>query len=503
MSDDVESRTTSSLIASLVTVGGMVALIFASVLLFGEKAEDGPLQIAMTLGLTLALVIAITTGNSAEDLAAVMSDSINSALGTIFVLIAVGALIGALFMSGTIASVIYFGAQYGSPRFLYIIVFVVASGLSYAIGSSFTTIAAVGLPFVALAPAMQVSPLVTAAAAVCGAFTGDSLGRISDTFILTASVVGAEAMDHARALRTVLAPGWIASAVLFLFLGWRHGMSDNYDSVQILQAIDEHFTVSFISFLPLILVLVLSARTTAFLSLMAGAITAAVLAAFTQQDLIDALMIDEGLGALGGWVKLSLEVLGSGFSLNSGSETLDSTFVGGGVVSMLPTIWLILVAAAFGALVEFTGMLRRLLAPLLAWATGGARLIVATAVTGIGLNAATADPYMSIILNSATYREQYIKSRLEPYVASAAIAGSGSIFSPLIPWNVHGAFVAGTIGIGVLSIAPYAVLLWITPVVLIGIGITKFKRDEIPDSVTAEESYGSEPSELPQRRTST
>ncbi len=500
--NEAEPQVSSSLLSAVSTVGGMVLLILASVVLFGEGAEDGPLQVAMTLGLTLALVVAMTSGNSAEDLAAAMSKGINSALGTIFVLLAVGALIGSLFLSGTIATVIYFGADLGTPQILYILVFIAASVLSYSIGSSFTTIAAVGLPFVALAPAMGVSPVITAAAAVCGAFTGDSLGRISDTFILTASVVGVEPKAHARALRSVLAPGWIASAALFVVLGLRDGSTAGYDSGPILEAIESQFAVSVIAFVPLIIVLVLSARTTAFLALMAGAVSAVVLAAFIQGDLISGMMADEGLGAFGSWAMLSLESLGNGFGLASGVEELDATFTGGGVVSMLPTVWLILVAAAFGALVDHTGMLRRLLAPLLSWARGGARLIAASAVTGIGLNAATADPYMSIILSSATYRERFMQARLKPYVESASIAGSGSIFSPLIPWNVHGAFVAGTLGIAVMEYAQYAVLLWITPIVLVLIGIAKFNRDTIPSTQLVEDSYGDEPRELPERRTS-
>jgi NhaC family Na+:H+ antiporter len=501
MTDD-QPIAPSSLAAALLTVGGMVLMILASVVLFGEGAEDGPLQVAMTLGLTLALAVAMASGNSAEELSGVMRKSIDSALGTVFVLLAVGALIGSLFLSGTIATVIYYGAQFGTPQILYILVFVVASGLSYAIGSSFTTIAAVGLPFVALAPAMGVSPVVTAAAAVCGAFTGDSLGRISDTFILTASVVGAKTKDHARALRTVVAPGWLVSAGFFVILGLRDGNIEGYDSGPILEAIEGQFSISPVAFLPLVVVLVLSAKTTAFLSLMTGTVTAILLAALTQGDLISSMMAGEGLGAIGQWATVSLSSLGNGFQLSSGVEELDSTFVGGGVVSMLTTVWLILVAAAFGALVDSTGMLRRLLAPLLAWAKGAVRIIVASAITGIGLNAATADPYMSIILSSATYRERFIEARLEPYVESASIAGSGSIFSPLIPWNVHGAFVAGTLGIGVLAYAPYAVLLWLTPVVLIGIGIARFSHDSISGTGPAEEAYGPEPQELPERRAS-
>ncbi len=121
------------------------------------------------------------------------------------------------------------------------------------------------------------------------------------------------------------------------------------------------------------IVLVLSARTTAFLSLMAGAVSAVVLAGLTQGDLISELMSGEDLNAFTEWVKLSLESLGNGFELDSGTDQLDDTFPGGGVVSMLNTIWLILVAAAFGAMVDHTGMLQRVLAPLIGWAKTSGR----------------------------------------------------------------------------------------------------------------------------------
>ncbi len=501
MSDE-RAASSSTLIAALIAVGGMVGLILFSVVLFGEETEGGPLQVAMSFGLCVAMFAATTLGFSTEDLSAAMVKSITSALGTIFVLLAIGALIGSLFLSGTIAAVIYYGAYLGTPQILYILVLVVATGLAYAIGSSFTTIAAVGLPFVALAPAMEVSPVITAAAAVCGAFTGDALGRISDTFILTASVTGAKPNDHARALMTVLAPGWLASAVVFVVLGIRDGDPGGFDSSAVRETIESQFTISPIAILPLVIVLVLSARTTAFLSLMAGAFSAVVVAGFLQGDLIDRIMGDEGLSSFAEWAKLSLESLGTGFELGSGDADLDATFTGGGVVSMLTTVWLILVAAAFGAVVDHTGMLQRLLAPLLRWAKGGSRVIVAAAVTCLGLNAAVADPYMSIILGSSTYRERFKQARLKPQVESATIAGSGSIFSPLIPWNVHGAFVAGTLGVAVLEFAPYAVLLWATPIVLIVIGIAKFSHDEFPTVEDAEANYGDAPTELPGRRTS-
>ncbi len=496
------SQASASLAASLVTFGSMVALILGSVALFGSSAEDGALQVAMTFGLAIAMVIAAATGRSAEELSGAIRSSIDSALGTIFVLLAVGALIGSLFLSGTIATVVYYGAEFGTPQILYILVFVLASGLSLAIGSSFTTIAAVGLPFVALAPAMGVSPEATAGAAVAGALLGDSLSRISDTLLLTASVVGVEPPAHRRALGKVLVPGWVLSAVVFVILGFRDGASGGFDSSSVQQTIESQFWVSPIALLPLVVVLVLSARTTGFLSLMAGSASAIVLAAFTQGDLIADLTSGEGVDGFAAWASASLTAMGEGFSLDSGTDALDATFSGGGVTSMLPTVWLILVAAAFGALVTRTGMLDRLLAPLFRWAVGRFQLIVATAVTSVGMNAALADPYASVILSGSTFRDRFKKARLEPYVLSTTIAGSGTIASPLIPWNVMGAFSAGTLGVATLSFAPYAVLLWSTPLIVLIMGYAVFSRREIPDAESTEAVYGKEPSALPERRTS-
>jgi NhaC family Na+:H+ antiporter len=487
---------------SLITIGTMVLLILGTVVLFGETAEDGPLQAAMTFGLAAAMVIAKVGGNSAESLAAAIRSSIDSALGTVFVLLAVGALIGSLFLSGTIATVVYYGAQFGTPQILYILVLVLATVLALAIGSSFTTIAAVGLPFVALAPSMGVSPVVTAGAAVSGAMFGDSLSRISDTFLLTASVVGVKPSDHRRALRVLLAPGWVLSAVVFVVLGVRHGGQGDFDASSVQAAIESQFTVSPIAIVPLIVVLGLSARTTGFLALMAGAASAVVVAAFMQRELIAQVAEKTVSGAFGEWATASLVAMGEGFALDSGTDALDTTFSGGGVLSMLPTVWLILVAAAFGALVTSTGMLDRLLAPLLQWATGAFRLIVAAAATSIGMNAALADPYASIILSGTTFRDRFKAARLEPSVASVSVAGSGTIASPLIPWNVNGAFAAGTLGVATFAYAQYAVLLWVTPLLLLVLGLAVYRRDQLPSEQAADDSYQAASVDLPERRTS-
>jgi len=150
-----------------------------------------------------------------------VKEGVNAALGTIYIILAIGAIIGALYLNGTVAAFVYYGAVIINPRLFYVIVFALASALSALTGSSFTTIGAVGVAFVGLAPLMGLSPAAAAGAAVAGAFVGDKLAKISDTFVLTTAVVGGVSQEeHGRFMWRTTAPAWLISAALFLLLGF-------------------------------------------------------------------------------------------------------------------------------------------------------------------------------------------------------------------------------------------------------------------------------------------
>ncbi len=202
------------------------------------------------------------------------------------------------------------------------------------------------------------------------------------------------------------------------------------------------------------------------------------------------------------WAEVSIETLSRGFELDSATTELNDVFFGGGAVSLLPTVWLILVASANGGLMSRTGMLKTAIAPLLRWARTPGRLIVASAATTTGFNLAMADPYVSIIVGAETYRDRFKQARLDPVAQSASMAASGTLLSSIIPWNVHGAFVAGVLGIGTLSLAGYAVVIWLTPLVLIAAAVRLSRKDVIPTTSNPDDVYGTPPDKPPERRTS-
>lgn len=493
---------TPSMAASLTVLGVMVALILLSVIFFGADVAEGPLQISMTLATLFALGVAYYYGHRGSLINKAISHSLSGVMGTIFVILAIGTVIGTLYLTGTVANIIYYGVVIISTKYYYITIFIISLVLSFMLGSSLTTVGAVGVAFVGLASIMGVNPAITAGAAVAGAIMGNKTAKISDTLNLTVATVGGVTVDEqVRSVIRTAIPTIIISAVLFLILGLTGGSSGAaVDPTEVQSAITEYFNISFWSFVPVLLIFVLSMlRFSAFMSLMIPAIVAVILAAFTQHNLIVSLAADPSLGYFSSVIKVGIDVLAHGFHLQSGVEIVDKVFSGGGATSMLTTIWLLLVAASFGAVTDYTGMLQRVMAPIIKWAKGPVKLILVTMLTSIGLNIVTADPFVSIVLGARMFRDQFMKERLQPVVQSTALADSGNTFSNVVPWNVHGALFAATLGLGATVWIPYTFTGYLTPIVTFIIAMITFRKQKLPNEVNPEQVYGEEPedNELP------
>ena len=499
--DAAETGRIPSMAASLLVLGVMIVLILLSVASFGGTVADGPLQVSMTLATLFALSVAYHYNFRGSVISQAILSGVNGTIGTIFVILAIGTVIGALYLCGSVAAFVYYGSAIISPRFFFVTVFILASILSRLLGSSLTTVGAVGIAFVGLASIMGVSPAIAAGAAVSGAIFGNKVAPISDTANLTvASVGGLTINEHAKIVTRTAIPTWILSAVLFLVLGF-FGASQSApaDIGQVQSTIAQYYNISLLAFIPVILIFVLSMlRFSAFMSLMLSAIFAVILAAFTQHDLIVAAANDPSLSYLQAAFRVSVDTLGNGFSLDSGVAELDTLFSGGGAVSMLTTVWFVLAAASFGAVTGYTGMLQRIITPVINWTKGPASLILATMLTSIGMNLATADPYTSIVLTSKMFRQEYMKERLKPVLLTASMADSGTIVSHIIPWNLHGAIFAGTLGIATFQWAPITFFAYLTPVVtFLMVYFHYMHKDRLSHDADAEKVYGAEPTKLP------
>ena len=497
-----ETGRTPSMFASLLVLGVMITLILLSVVLFGSEVADGPLQVSMTLATIFALSVAYHYGFRGSLISEAISSGVNGAIGTVFVIIAIGTVIGTLYLSGSVAAFVYYGVAIISPKIFYLIVFLIASVVSILLGSSLTTVGAIGIAFVGLASIVGVNPAIAAGAAVSGAILGNKIAKISDTANLTVATVGGLTIDeHSRMVTRTAIPTALISALLFLLLGLLGGSADGaVDVAQVQGTIAQYFNISLLAFVPVLLIFVLSVlRFSAYMSLMLSAIFAVVLAAFTQHDLIVSLAGNPSLSYFDAVLKVGIDTFTNGFHLNSGVEQLDTLFAGGGVAGMLTTVWLVLTAASFGAVAGYTGMLQRIITPVIKWTKGPASLALVTMLTSIGMNLATADPYTSVVLTGRMFRKEYMEERLKPVLLSASMADSGTIFSHIIPWNVHGALFAGTLGIATLSWAPYTFFAYLTPIVtFLMVYFYYMHKDRISGDEDVEKVYGDEPSQLPE-----
>ena len=189
---------------------------------------------------------------------------------------------------------------------------------------------------------------------------------------------------------------------------------------------------------------------------------------------------EEGLGPVATGIKAIYAAMATGFVSNTGNEAIDTLFSRGGMAGFLTTIWLILGALSFGAVMEHAGFLRRIMAPVVARANTRGKLILAVNASGLGLNMIAGDQYVAVVLPARMYREEFARRELAPQVLSRAVEDSGTVTSALIPWNTCGAYISGVLGVATVTYLPFCFFNILSPILDVAFGFIGFKVPTIP-----------------------
>jgi Na+:H+ antiporter, NhaC family len=452
-----------SLTDSLVAVGALIALITASFLLFGEDAAFGPTQVALTLAATLAGGIAWKNGHSWDDIRQDVVAGIASALPAISIPFAVGALIGTWAMSGTLVAMVYYALGVLSPNYFYLSACVVCALVACSIGSSWTVVATIGLGLMGVAAEMDLSPAITAGAVISGAYFGDKASPLSDTVNLAAAATGAQLFDHIRASLVTSIP-----ALLLALLGfWLLDRPVDFDASTAQAAIAARYEVTAWAFLPLLLVIVLSVlRVPPFLAILGGALAGGVMAVLLQPGRV-LQFAGADLPVAAGLLKGVWQALATGFVYQSGNPDLDALLTRGGMDSMLGTVWLIMTALAFGAVLEHTCMLERIVAPTVRFARSTGSLVATVVAAAIGMNIVAGDQYLAVVLPGRMYKLEFTRRGLPPRLLSRTLGDSGTVTAPLVPWNSCGAYMSATLGVFAFAYLPFAFFNLLNPLTTI------------------------------------
>jgi NhaC family Na+:H+ antiporter len=470
-----------SLADAVIPLVTLAVLIASSLALFGMDALDGPIQVALILCAAVAAVIVLKNGHSWEEVRQAGQAAMSSVTSATFILLAVGALIGTWNLSGTIPTLVYYGIQVLSPSWYYAAAAIICGVVALSIGSSWTTAATLGVGLIGIATMLGVSPSITAGAVISGAYLGDKTSPLSETTILTAQMVKVDVYEHIKRQVWTSVPAFLLAVSAFFVMGLAHtGQGpDTVATTTELEALSDVFWINPVNLLPLVLLAFLSVRKApASLALLTSALFAGVLACFTQPQVVADFVAGAGNVVVES-IKAVWQAMATGFTMESGIAEVDRLVSRGGMDSMLLTLWLIFGAVTFGTLLEQFGLITRLIDPMVASAHSTGRLFLTVFACGFGLNVVAGDQYIALVLPSRIFRVEFARRGLAPTNLSRLAADSGTVTSPLVPWNSCGAFMSATLGVSTLLYLPYAIFCWASPLLSVLYGVTGFKIEKI------------------------
>jgi NhaC family Na+:H+ antiporter len=466
------------LLDAILPIVVLIGLIALTIALFGISATDGPLQVALLLSAAFASLIALKNGYTTAAIADAAIGGVTTAMSAIFILLAVGALIGTWNMAGTIPTVVDYGVRLLNPTIFYVTTAAICAVVGMVTGSSWTTAGTLGVAFVAMSRVMGLSEATAAGAVICGAYFGDKMTPLSETTILVPKLVGRGLTvgQHVRNMFWTAGPALGISLIIFLVLGLTAEPEGGVSTQAALDALESEFNISVVSLLPLALLVVFTIKKVPpFLAILGSALFAGILACFTQWTVVKAFVEDPSLGPVATGIKGVYGAMATGFVSKSGNAAIDQLFSRGGMSSLLTTIWLVLAALSFAAIMEHAGFLERLLQPVVARAPTRGRLIAAVNGSGIGLNVIAGDQYVADVLPSRMFSTEFERRGLAPQVLSRAVEDSGTVTSVLVPWNTCGAYISGVLGVSTASYFPYCFFNLASPILDVLYGFIGFK----------------------------
>ncbi|CAB3810123.1 Na+/H+ antiporter NhaC [Paraburkholderia fynbosensis] len=473
-----ESPEPVTMIEAIIPVASLIVLVGLSYYLFGDAGASGPNQVGLVAATMIAVFIGWRRGHSLASLGEAAAASVSTGIGAIFILFAVGALIGTWALSGTLVAMVYYGLQLLNPNYFYVTAAAICALVAVSIGSSWTVAGTIGIGLMGIAHGMGLNPAIAAGAIISGAYFGDKSSPLSDSANLAAAGAGVDLYRHIREMFLTSAVSMTISLGVFYLLG----QPGDFDASAEVEAMRGAYHISLWLFVPLLLVILLAIfRMPPFTAIFLGALAGGVLAVCVAPERVIAFAsAKEGVP---GWLALFKGVwlaLASGYKASTGNTELDILVTRGGMDSMLNTIWLIITALAFGGVVEKCGVLERLIGPVIEKVKSAGALVASLVAAIVATNVVTADQYIAVVLPARMFKTAFARRGFEPVVLSRAVGDAATPTGALIPWNSCGAYMAATLGVSTLSYAPFAVFCFASPLLTIAIAYAGIRMWRLP-----------------------
>ena len=447
----------------------LIVLITCCVAVFGNATLDGASQVS----LLVASAVSVLVGHFSkrlkwENLEKDVTDKIASCTPAIIILLLIGAIGGTWMVSGIVPTMIYYGMQIIRPE-----VFLVSSSLlcalvSLMIGSSWTTVATIGLALMGIGKAHGFDDGWIAGSIITGAYFGDKLSPLSDTTVLASSVAGTPLFTHIRYMLYTTVPTFCISLTIFLIAGFTMDVSGHGSVHAFMEGLQNTFYISpWLLVVPVLTGVMISRRWPSVVVLFMAILLAVAVALLVQKDLILRIFDDSSTVGATGLYESMMRICYGSSSIETGNSVLNELVRTSGMAGMMPTIWLIICAQTFGGALTATGQLQDLMRLVLRFAKGAASLVASTVGTAIFCNIATADQYLSIMLSSSMFKDTFQKLGYEPRLLSRSCEDGATVTSVLVPWNTCGLTQSTVLGVATLTYLPYCFFNYLSPLMSI------------------------------------
>lgn len=510
-----------TILDALIPIIFLIGFLSLNVLsIFGDDSISGANQLSLLFAGAVAVIVSMRLGYTWEEIQKGIVSSISAALPAALILLIIGALVGTWMLSGVVPAMVYYGLKILNPSIFLFAACVICAIVSIATGSSWTTIATIGVALIAIGDQLGIGSGITAGAIISGAYFGDKMSPLSDTTNLAPAMAGTDLFTHIRYMMYTTIPSISIALLLFLIIGFTQDTNEiNDGSINaVLQAIDGTFNITPLVFLvPIAVILMIVRKVPALPALFIGTLLGGVFAVMLQGDLLNELAQKDGTVLSAAASALSTDVdqltpemkasyvndnlayssyvifmksLYEELVITTGNPSIDNDGLlnGKGMANMLGTIWLILCAMVFGGVMEVSGLLKRITREIIKLAQSTGSLIASTAGTCFFFNVTASDQYLAIVVPGRMFADTFKDRGLAPENLSRTLEDTGTVTSVLIPWNTCGAFQAGVLNVMTGEYWMYCFFNIISPIMTVLFGYLGIKIKKLPDHVVVEEN---------------
>ncbi len=446
----------------------LIVLLVCCISVFGNATLDGASQVSLIIASGVCVLIGWSTRRlDWTNLEKEMTSKVASCTPSIIILLLIGAIGGTWMVSGIVPTMIYYGLQVLSPDWFLVSSCFICALISLLIGSSWTTIATVGVALLGIGKAMGFSDGWTAGAIISGAYFGDKLSPLSDTTVLASSVVGTPLFTHIKYMTQTTVPTFLIALAIFLVSGLLMDVDGTGDVRLFMEGLSDTFVISpWLLLVPVVMGCMIARRWPSLVVLFLATLIAGVVAVAVQPDRLREIATGSQPGFLGLYEGVMRSCYAS-TSISTGIDSLDQLVSTRGMSGMMPTIWLIISAQVFAGALTATGQLQDIMHCFQRFVKGTTSLVASTVGSAIFLNVTTADQFLSIILTSSMFKDLYARSGHEPRLLSRSCEDGGTVTSVLVPWNTCGLTQSTVLGVATLTYLPYCFFNLLSPLVSI------------------------------------